>query len=135
MPVIQERKGKSLHSVINEIVERVNDNTKRIRVLEQKSDSFVSRINSVEKEILSVSKENRKALSEYEARIKGIEARLSKIEGTIKEIVKRMKRLATTAKISELESLIEIYNPVKSSFVTKEEVERIVEDKLKESGG
>jgi vacuolar-type H+-ATPase subunit I/STV1 len=122
-------KPRSVHSVINEIVDRINDNTKRLRTLEQRSQILASRMNSVEKEMLRLNKNTQKLVSGIETRIKEQDNKVFQNETTVKEIIKQIKKLATGAKISELEELLEIYNPLKSQFVTREEVERMINEK------
>jgi hypothetical protein len=123
-------KPRSVHSIINEVVDRVNDNTKRLRILEQRSQIFASRMNSVEKEMLRLNKNIQKLVSGLEIRIKKQDERVFQTENTVKEIIKQMKKLATSTKISELEELLEIYNPLKSQFATREEVERMINEKI-----
>ena len=52
-----------------------------------------------------------------------VDERLMGLETTTKEILKQLRMVATKSKVEELKELIEIYNPLKSSFVTKEELE------------
>jgi hypothetical protein len=123
------RKPTTLHAIINELVDRTNSDTQRLRVLEQRAEVLSSRSNTLEQEILNINRHMQEIILDLDARIKILEGVLKKNENILREVVKQMKKLATTSKISELEQLIEIYNPIKSQFVTKEEVERILEEK------
>ncbi len=130
MSVFKEKKPRTLHAIINEIVDRVNDDTRRLRVLEQEHDITTTRMNTIEKNVLDVSKELQKEIASVRQEIKKHKEQTARLENTVKEIIKEIKQLATNAKISELEELIELYNPIKSSFVTREEVERMIDKKL-----
>ncbi|UCD06920.1 MAG: hypothetical protein JSW41_03735 [Candidatus Aenigmatarchaeota archaeon] len=123
------KKPTTLHAIINELVDRTNSNTQRLRVLEQRSEVLSSRANTIEQEILNLNRHIQRVMLSIDTKTKKIEDRVRKSEGILKEVVKQMKKLATTSKISELEQLIEIYNPIKSQFMTREEVERIIEEK------
>lgn len=123
------KKPTTLHAIINELVDRTNSDTQRLRVLEQRSEVLSSRSNALEQEILSINKQLQKTMLTTDTKNMKLEDRLKKNENMIREIVKQMKKLATASKIGELEQLIEIYNPIKSQFVTKEEVERILKEK------
>ena len=123
------KSGRTVHSVINEVVDRVNDNTRRLRTLEQRSQIIATRMNSVEKEMLRMNKNIHNLVSGLENRIKKQDDKVFQNETTIKEIIKQIKKLATGTKISELEELLEIYNTHKSQFVSREEVERIIDEK------
>lgn len=131
MPVFDKKQAKkTVQSVINELVERTNSNTRRLRVLEQRGESLESRTNTLEKELLDHSKNLKKLIDEVSTRVTTEDDKILKVENTIKEIVTQMKRLATTADIRGLQGLIDIYNPLKSNFVTKEELERFIEEKI-----
>ncbi len=132
MPVFRKQPKRSLHTIIRELVERTNTDTGRIRVLEQEGNIFKSRVNTLEQDMLNQRKQIQASLSGFESRLAKQEEMLRKLEKTIKEIVKELKKLASVAKIKGLEHLIDIYNPIKSSFITKEEAERLVEEKLAE---
>jgi uncharacterized phage infection (PIP) family protein YhgE len=112
MPVFNQPKGKSdIQTIIRELVDRSNTDTSRIRVLEQEMESLKNKLDSVSQN-----------MSE--------EKKVAEFSNMIKQIIAEMKKMATTTKIKELESLIEIYNPMKSQFITKEEAERLVEERL-----
>jgi len=131
MPVFGEQQPKrSLHTIIRELVERTNTDTMRIRVLEQETDIFKSRVNALEQDMLNQKKQIKNSLSVFESKLAKQEETLRKLESTVKEIIKEMKKLASVAKIKELEHLIEIYNPIKSNFITREEAERLIEKKM-----
>jgi hypothetical protein len=120
------KKPTSLHAIINELVDRTNSDIQRLRVLEQRNDILTSRSNAIEKEILNISRNMQKIMLNIETKNKRMEERIKKNDVMLREVVKQMKKLATTSKITELEQLIEIYNPLKSQFVTKEEVQRMI---------
>lgn len=129
MPVFAKKKPSSLRLVINQLVEGVNDDTKRLRVLEQRSEATDSRLNSVEQSVMGNYREladSAKALGE---RISGLEGRIQEMDSRIGEIIRQFKRTATRAEVKALESLIEIYNPIKSSFVTREELKGLLKRK------
>ncbi len=130
MPVFGKSTPKrTIRSVINELVDRTNTNTQRLRILEQDIRTLKTRTNSIEKNTLNQTKKINSTLSKFEAKLTKTEDRILALERTIKEMVNEIKRLATLPKVKELEELIEIYNPLKSQFITKEEVERMIERK------
>ncbi|RLJ08481.1 MAG: hypothetical protein DRP12_00520 [Candidatus Aenigmatarchaeota archaeon] len=126
-------KGKKLtvRDILNELVERTNSNMKRLRVLEENADTITSKLNTLESDIFEHKKTAGDSFKKLEERLSELDDRISRLETTIKEIIEQLKRVATTAKIKELEELIEIYNPLKSKFVTREEVERMIEERMR----
>lgn len=120
------KKPTSMHAIINELVDRTNSDIQRLRVLEQRNDILTSRSNVIEKEIININRNIQRIMLNTETGNKKTGERIKKNDAMLREVVKQMKKLATTSKIIELEQLIEIYNPLKSQFVTKEEVQRMI---------
>ena len=121
---------QTINTILNDVIQRVNDDTQRLRILEQSSESLTSRMNSLEQAMLQNRREFQKAFSDINDGITSLDDRLRKTENTVKEVINHVKKLVTDSQLKELQNLIEIYNPVKSSFVTKEEMEKFVSQKL-----
>ena len=119
-------KPKTIHSVINEMIERVNSNTQRLRLLEQSAESLEMRINAAEQNMLTQKKELQKTIAEIGNRVSNQEKVVMGLENTLKEVINHLKRVATNTRVDELEKMIEIYNPLKSSFITKEEADQLI---------
>jgi vacuolar-type H+-ATPase subunit I/STV1 len=130
MAFAKQQPKRTLKTIIRELVDRTNSDNARIRVLEQENSTIKSRMDSLEQVILGQKRQADKALAELNSKIEKTSKRMMQLESTLKEIVKEIKKLATTSKISELENLIEIYNPLKSQFITREEAERMIEERL-----
>lgn len=119
----------TLRSVINELVERANTDSRRLRVLEEKAEDLETRLNSLKDMLLQDKKQASSQLREITDTLKRQDARISKMEKTLENIVKQFKNVVTVSKIKELETLVSMYNPLKSQFVTKEEIERMLSKK------
>jgi hypothetical protein len=124
------KKSRTINAILNDVIQRVNDDTQRLRILEQSSESLTSRMNSLEQGMLVNRREFQKAFSDINDGISSLDDRLVKMENTMKEVINHVKNLVSESQIKELQNLIELYNPIKSSFVTKEEMEKFVSQKL-----
>jgi predicted nucleic acid-binding Zn-ribbon protein len=131
-PKAQQTK-RTAGTIIRELVDRTNTDTARIRVLEQEKETLKSRMESVEESAASSRKQTEKLVADLSSRLDRHEKRAAEMESTIKEIIREMKKLASVSKIRELEALVEIYNPIKSQFITREEAEQLIESKSKSS--
>ncbi|MBU0952967.1 MAG: hypothetical protein KKA90_00920 [Nanoarchaeota archaeon] len=120
---------RSVGVVLNKLIERVNSLMRRIRVLEQDNNVLRSRLDSVETESFNQSKLARTAVADLEKRLNRYEKQLQETEHVLKEVIAQMKKLATMSQIKELEALMDMYNPLKSEFMTREEVERAIDDR------
>jgi len=123
---------RTVGSVLNKMIDRVNSNIRRLRILEQESSIFKTRLTSNEQEVMAQRNQLNRAVKDMGDKIARLENRISGIEQTIKEIIDQFKKVATASKIKELEEMIEIYNPIKSQFATKEEIRRMIEEGLEE---
>jgi hypothetical protein len=130
MSLTKQPQKKTLKAVLHELVERSNTDNARIRVLEQENDILKSRSKSFDQDLLSMKKYFDSSLNSLRKDIEKNSKKTMDTESTLKQLIKEIKKLATTSKIKELEALVDIYNPLKSQFMTKEEVERMIEKKL-----
>ncbi len=119
-----------LRDIINDLIEISNTNMRRLRVLEEKTENLINQMNSLQDNFLNERKKMNDAISNLNSSIEKQKERMSKMEKILDEILKQFKKVATESKIKELEELIELYNPLKSNFVTREEVEKMIEEKL-----
>ena len=124
------KKRTALHSIINELVDRTNTDTQRIRQLESWEKGLDLRLESLENDVLTLNNNLQKLAAGLETGFKKRDQNITEMRNTIKEIIKQLKRFVRTEKIGELQALLDIYSPLKSNFVTKEEVERIISERL-----
>lgn len=129
MAVFGKSPDEKQKMIMVDIINRVNENVRRLRVIEQKIQAIDTRINSVEQNVVSYNKNIQKSLSDRDAKITSLDQRIGKIETTSKEILKQLKLVATKSNVEELKELLSIYDPLRSKFVTKEEMERFVSEK------
>jgi uncharacterized coiled-coil DUF342 family protein len=93
-------------------------------------DGIESRIGALEEKLIDEIDSLRKSFDQISVDIKAVSETLSEIRGEILKVNKTMDKTAKKAEIKELETLLEIYNPIKSTFATKDQVERIIEERL-----
>ena len=77
---------RTVQSVINELVERTNSNTQRLRILEQRSESIDTKITGMEKELLDYSRDMKRMIQETDTRVSTSDERVVKIENTISRV-------------------------------------------------
>jgi TolA-binding protein len=114
----------------NELVKMVNANIERVRHLEQRFTSIEQRVNIIEEKITDETDKLRKNLEQILVDIKAVSESVSKIRAEILVVNKNLDKTAKKSEVKELESLLDLYSPIKSSFATRDEVERMIEEKL-----
>ncbi len=119
---------KEIDVVLSEIVRRLNEQSRRIRTLESRNSVSESRTSTAEDTILKMTDEMREKFKTLSDNIKAFETLLLKLEHEIGRVNKNIEKTAKKSELRELENIISLYNPIKSKFITKEEME----SKLKE---
>ncbi len=126
----RQQPRRTVQSVINDLIGRVNTDTRRLRIIEQELNILKSRMAAIEQNAAEQRKAINASVSELGAKAARAEDKVSRMESLIGEVVKGMKRFAPASEVKKLEQLIEIYSPLKSDFVTREEAERMIEEAM-----
>ena len=120
----------TIGGILNKLIERVNSIMRRLRILEQDNTVTKTRLDSLDQEFLNQKTQLQETVSELEAKVAGLQEQLEQLSTLTREIVNQLKKTASQSDVKGLEHLIEIYNPIKSEFVTREEAERLVDERL-----
>lgn len=116
-------------SIVNEIARRLNDNTRRIRVFEERLRNLDRRVNSLENNVSSENKKTHEDLQKFDVNLKEIRDRVANIDIDIQNFKKELKKLIRKREVKELQSYIELINPITSKYVTRKEVEEMIKAK------
>lgn len=125
-----ERKPSTLRTIINELVDRTNTDTQRIRALEQREKSLSARADALEQEALNLNNSIQKLTGDTESGLRQRDKAITELQNTMKQMLKHIKRLASSGEVDELEAMLDMYNPLKSSFMTRDEVEELITKRL-----
>ena len=130
--------------IVNQIIDRVNDFNRRVRGLEEKIRNLNARVNTLDDTVLEKNKDLGNDIQDLEDEIAELRDRVANMEVDIKELNRERRKFVTSSEIEEIENYMDLMNPINSSFVTdkqlekklddsvtKEQVEKIVERKLK----
>jgi len=128
--VFEKESTEDIRSFSAEIANMVNVNTRRIRTLEQRLILTERRISALEEKIIEEIDNLRKNFEKIFIDIKAVTENLSQIRTEILTINKNLDKSARKSEVKELESLLDLYSPIKSKFATREEVERMIEEKI-----
>ncbi len=120
----------AMNVMLNNVVNRVNDNSKRVRELEENIRNLKEQLNSLQTESI---KQNKTIIADETSTknsIKQILDRLANLEVDIDKINREIKELVPRREFRELESYLDLISPITTKFVTKKEVEEIIEERL-----
>ena len=130
--VFEKNVSNDMQTLGTEMASRINTDTRRIRAIEQRLGGIELRIGALEEKIIDEIDHLRKSFEQISVDIKAVTDNLSEIRSEILKINKNLDKTAKKSEVKELETLLDIYNPIKSRFTTKDEVTRIIEDRLAE---
>jgi TolA-binding protein len=119
-----------LRVLATELVKRANDETRRTRLLEQRVDRFEAEMERMQGMISAQNSEFKAQLQQISAGIKSLSDRMSAMESAISRIEKELAKRATKGEVKQIESYMSLMSPVVAKFVTKEEMERAIEEKM-----
>lgn len=112
-----------------ELVRRVNDNARRIRVIEQRLDVIDSRIKGIEERVIDEMSILKNGFDQLALDVKELTKEIKEVRSNMLKFSQSLEKSAKKSEIKEIESLLDLYSPIKSRFVTREELERILEDR------
>lgn len=119
-----------IKDITPEIIKRINEDTRRIRSMEEKMERVENRLRNLEDGALAEMEKLRVILERIENRIADISTRLSNMDNEIIRINKELGKAATKAELKQIETFVDILNPIKARFITRDELERILEERI-----
>ncbi len=119
-------RGTQSTPISGELIKRLNDNTRRIRTLEELNRLLENKNDSLEARTLENQEEMRKKFQDIEEKLKDLNIRLMKIENETQKIRKSLEKVVTKPELEELKNFIDLINPIKMEFITRKEVEEMI---------
>jgi len=114
----------SIEEITSEIVRRLNENSRRVKNLEQKVERMEDQMEEMQEAVLNQMGDLKLSLERIVQNISTLAEKLRGIDDEILRINKKLNKAATKDEIKEVKTFIDIINPMTSTFVTKDELER-----------
>lgn len=118
--------------VLNEVITRVKDFNRRLRDLEEKVRNLNARVNTVEDTLFNKTKKINTELEDINDDVDDLADRARNAESEINNLQRQTRKLVTRRELSELQDYMDLMTPVESSFMTRNEVEKLIEKKMRE---
>jgi hypothetical protein len=114
--------------ILQELVRRSNEETRRLRTVEQRIDSLDDKLNSlIENNGERAKKTNMKA-AEVDVTLKNLSNEIASLKLNVDKINKQMMKFAQRRDLKEIERMLELFNPVREEYATKEDLEKLKEE-------
>ncbi len=110
-----------------DVMERLNSASRRIRQLEENIRSIRDHLTGLENEFVKQKEDRNSFNTNFNKKEEQIKIAITNLGVEVKNINRRLRKVATNRELQEIESYIQIFNPLKSSFVTKKEVQKMIE--------
>lgn len=120
---------RDVQAILTELVRRENESSRRLRALEERSSMTEIRTSTMQDDMLKMNEEKRLSNERLNERLTGIENSILTINNELTKINKNLEKVAKRTELKELENMLSFFNPMKTNFVTKEDVERMMERK------
>ncbi len=114
---------------ISELYQMDAENKRRLRDIEQRLAAIDNSVKRQDSSLLELKGKVLELSGNLKSDRTNSEASTKEIQNIINEIVRSIKRLAEKSEVAALRELIDIYNPVKSKFVTRDEVENMLDER------
>lgn len=115
------------------VTERLNNNSRRIRQLEEDLGNIREQLKNLEDELIEQKRKSNENHNKIESEMSEVRDKIANMEVDIKNLNRKVRKLVPKREIKEIENYMDLINPVTSSFVTEKEVKKIVDEKLEES--
>ena len=117
-------------SVVSELVRRINEDSRRIRASEQRIERMETSFSTLEERLLTQLGDLKISLERIGSKISDVSDKIIGMETDISRINKELGKTASKSELKQIETYLEIINPITSKFVTKDELERMLEGKF-----
>ena len=115
----------------NEMVRRLNEDSRRIKGVEQRLDRMEQQLETLESSALTKMEDIKINLEKMAAKLTLIADRMNGIESDIARMNKEIGKTATKAELKEIETFIDLVNPITAKFVTKDEMQREFDERIR----
>lgn len=118
---------KQTDVVLKELVKRANSTNRRLRTLEERVETLETKLLTIEQTLTKRDEEFKDTLLQLKAELSEQKGSMWKLNKAVEILKEKMKTAATKMDVKEIEKMIELLDPLKNQFVTREEVEKMIE--------
>ncbi len=119
---------RDVQAILTELVRRENESSRRLRALEERSSLTEMRAGTLQDAFLKMSEDKKISSDKLNERLTGIENNMLRLENEMIKINKMLEKMAKKPELKELENMLSFFNPIKTNFVTRDEVQRMMRD-------
>ena len=115
--------GENFQIILQELVRRSNEETRRMRNIEQRLDALEDKLNVLVEGTNERNKRMNTKIADIEVTLKNMSNDLANANANIERITKSMAKFAQKRDLKEIERMLDLISPIREEFVTKHELE------------
>ncbi len=123
MIIVARYEDDRMPMIMQELVRRSNDESRRLRDLETRLQNVEERATNLENLSIEKAKKLGDKLTEMELTIRHMSDEIARLENAIERINKQVVKFARKRDIREIEKMFDLLSPIKQEFVTRHELE------------
>ncbi|MCK5234541.1 MAG: hypothetical protein KAJ88_01745 [Candidatus Aenigmarchaeota archaeon] len=113
--------------IIGELSRRLNDNTRRIRLIEDELENLDSRVNNIEQSVMDTTKELNKTVQNITEDSTELSDTVANQQADIKKINAKLKLLVTRQELREMQEYIDLMKSITSRLSTGRDSQSLTE--------
>ena len=115
--------------ILQELVRRSNEESRRMRQIEQRLDAIEDKLNVLVDGTNERAKRTNTKTTDLEVAVKNISNDLANANANIDKITRSMAKFAQKRDLKEIERMLDLISPVNKEYVTKEGLEEELREK------
>jgi len=116
--------------LMGELIKRANDSDRRLRNLELRTDRSESSLLTLEQTLLTSLNELKINFEKISLKLTLLSEKIAAVEVELGKVTKELEKKAGKQDLKEIQSYIDLVSPVTAKFVTREELDRALEDEF-----
>lgn len=109
--------------IMQELVRRSNEDTRRLRAIEQRLEGVETRLIAMEDSTLEKIKKSNAKFAELETSIKTASDEIIQMKNLLEKMSRQLSTFARKQDLKEIEHMLDLISPIREEFVTKDELE------------
>ncbi|MBI4162151.1 MAG: hypothetical protein HY513_00580 [Candidatus Aenigmarchaeota archaeon] len=109
--------------IMQELVRRSNEDTRRLRTIEQRLDGMEARLVALEDTMLDKTKKMNLKAAELEASLRLVSDEMLMVKTNMERITRQLPTFARKQDLKEIEHMFELLNPIRQEFITKDQLD------------
>ena len=111
--------------IMQELVRRSNEETRRLKTVEQRLDSLEDKLNFISEGNMERAKKIHSKITEVEVKIDNLANHITNLETNIEKITRQLEKFAQKHDLKEIENMINLLTPIHPMQKQQPDIKRV----------